>query len=598
MVEHREQMPAFGGEALTAKVARLEARIAALESHLGLATVPPTDAATPAPASDPAEPAGSTQPSGPAAAPSDLSVPSLGTALLMFAGAFLLRAVTEGGALPPMVGIVAGSLYGPALLLYARRVARNGQSMKARLFGVAAVLVAYPFVWEAAAKLGLLPAAGAAVVVAVTTGLALAVFLRCGFRLLAWLALVAALVTLCGLYWAAGRPGLFLAVVVALGVVTAWLAYRLDWPGPRWVTASVANLLTLLTVMFAVRPALHASGRPEPDPGLLLPVTLALPVAYLAVFAWSTLRRRRDAGLFEILQSLGSLAVGLVGGGLLLGAGDRSLAGLGIASLALAVAAYALAFALVRQRQGRGLNFFYFAWLGVVLIMAGSGMVIPGTFLAAVWCSLALAAAVSGGRYDRWTLRMHSAAYLLGAAILTGGHLALLDTFVVAAGQPWRHLTGAGAAVVAVAAATYGVLVHSQRDRRLSGWRRLPRFFAAAVVLAGGGCILVPALANMLGPGDGAVVAAVRTSVLATTAIVLAASARRPLFIELGWFVAPILAVTGLKILVEDLRGGTPVTLFIGFAAFGAALIAAPRLMKRDSPTGTESTECDNTSAP
>ena len=73
-------------------------------------------------------------------------------------------------------------------------------------------------------------------------------------------------------------------------------------------------------------------------------------------------------------------------------------------------------------------------------------------------------------------------------------------------------------------------------------------------------------------------VAAVRTIVLAVAAVAIAAGSRNVHLAELGWFVNPLLVLAGLKLLAEDLRRGTPVSLFLGFGCFGAALIAAPRL--------------------
>ena len=68
---------------------------------------------------------------------------------------------------------------------------------------------------------------------------------------------------------------------------------------------------------------------------------------------------------------------------------------------------------------------------------------------------------------------------------------------------------------------------------------------------------------------------------LAATAVALAGLARNSEIVELSWFVNPLLIITGLKLLVEDLRHGKPVGLFLAFACFGIALIVAPRLRRR-----------------
>jgi hypothetical protein len=124
----------------------------------------------------------------------------------------------------------------------------------------------------------------------------------------------------------------------------------------------------------------------------------------------------------------------------------------------------------------------------------------------------------------------------------------------------------------------------------MTAWRRVPRFLLAGLALFGAGGLLVSALAGWLVhrvPGSGAAtVAVVRTAVLAVTAVALAAASRRKLFVELAWFVNPLLIFAGLKLLLEDLRRGTSSSLFFGFTFFGIALIMAPLLRRQKARAG------------
>jgi len=61
---------------------------------------------------------------------------------------------------------------------------------------------------------------------------------------------------------------------------------------------------------------------------------------------------------------------------------------------------------------------------------------------------------------------------------------------------------------------------------------------------------------------------------------------RRLPILELRWLVYPVLIVTALKFLFEDLAVGRPLTLFLGFMCFGATLMLAPRLLKAPAPKG------------
>jgi hypothetical protein len=87
-------------------------------------------------------------------------------------------------------------------------------------------------------------------------------------------------------------------------------------------------------------------------------------------------------------------------------------------------------------------------------------------------------------------------------------------------------------------------------------------------------------------PGAGAdagTVATVRTAVLALGALALAAMGRTGAWMEARWLAWPVLAVTGVKILVEDLKWGRPATWVLAFALYGAALIVLPRLLRREA---------------
>ena len=80
--------------------------------------------------------------------------------------------------------------------------------------------------------------------------------------------------------------------------------------------------------------------------------------------------------------------------------------------------------------------------------------------------------------------------------------------------------------------------------------------------------------------GDAGVAAVLRTAVLGALALTLAACARRGTWPELGWLVYPLLALGGVKLLLQDLRDGRPATLVASLAVYGAVLVLAPRLSK------------------
>jgi hypothetical protein len=56
---------------------------------------------------------------------------------------------------------------------------------------------------------------------------------------------------------------------------------------------------------------------------------------------------------------------------------------------------------------------------------------------------------------------------------------------------------------------------------------------------------------------------------------------------EAGWLVYPLLALTGLRIVLVDLASGRTVVFVIVLAVYGAALITSPKILRsgRDQPT-------------
>ena len=66
-------------------------------------------------------------------------------------------------------------------------------------------------------------------------------------------------------------------------------------------------------------------------------------------------------------------------------------------------------------------------------------------------------------------------------------------------------------------------------------------------------------------------------------ALAAAATARWPRLKTLALLALPILAAAGLKLLVEDLRAGSPATLFAAFVFYGATLLLVPRLLRAGS---------------
>ena len=116
---------------------------------------------------------------------------------------------------------------------------------------------------------------------------------------LAWLvslagAATAGAVALAPLTGRATFPALY---VTALGVATLWLGYGLDWHGPRWPMAIVADVLVGVVALRA-----RAEGGGE-GVAAAYAVQAVLMVSYLGSIAARTLLLGRRVVPFEIFQA-------------------------------------------------------------------------------------------------------------------------------------------------------------------------------------------------------------------------------------------------------------------------------------------------------
>jgi len=189
--------------------------------------------------------------------------------------------------------------------------------------------------------------------------------------------------------------------------------------------------------------------------------------------------------------------------------------------------------------------------------------------------------------FDRITLRVHGAVFLSAAAYASGLFACSFQRLAADPATGWQAIPSAAAAVVVLAAAAYAIVVVVPVARGGHWSKRLPELVTAAVLgssVAGitAGWLGQSAAGGWITASEAASVAVSRTAVLALLAPLLAWAGRRRSLVELTWLVYPLLAATGLKLLLEDFRHGEPMTLFLALALYGGALVVTPRLMKAE----------------
>jgi hypothetical protein len=297
--------------------------------------------------------------------------------------------------------------------------------------------------------------------------------------------------------------------------------------------------------------------------------------------------RGRNVIPFEVVQTAAALVVGLGGALSVTQATGAGASALGTASALIGLACYGVAFAFIERQQHRGRNVYFYTSLAVVLVLVGVSILLPGDAETGVLAALAVASSAAWSRIGRLFLLIHAAVYLLAASIASGAIGYDLREVLAGAGPPWSPPTPAMLVVLAAAAlAAWLAAIEPASDG--SRWARVPRFAIVLVLVLSAGGTLVGYLAPAIGrQADGSVdagmLATIRTGVLAVAALAVAWVGRHARFREWDWLVYPLLVGTGLKMVAQDFMHGRPATLFVALALYGAALIMAPRLRRRQT---------------
>lgn len=562
---------------LTEKLARLEQRVALLERSS--APVAEFDAVEEeSPGRDSRTPAQSAS----GGAFSTLLL-LFGRLLLVLGGGFLLRTFTEAGMLGALPGVALGLAYAAVWIALADRAGRKGRRLDAAFHGVGAALVAFPLIVETTIRFGVLDHRIAAALLFAGSVLGLGAAWRGRSRATAWIYSTAPVLAAVVLIFAGKSLLPYAWLLLALGPVTIMTAYARGWRFVPWPVAGAANLVVLFSLQLAGTGGTPEGAIPAPTPGQAQTVALALLVLYAGLFSATILLGRRRVGAFETVQSAAAIVLGLGGAVRMAAMTGRGEWILGVVAVVAAGVSYTLAFLFVDRRSEDRKNFYYFAWLGPAFLVSASLIMAEGHLLALLWVALALACGVVGSRYNRFTLRLQSALYALLAAIQGG---------VVSHG--WQAFVGSARdAVSPVAIITLVVCAGLVVDyivlgigRRTDDPRRriLPHLTTAGLAVLGlGAAILKLAGGPLAGPAesvDAAMVAVMRTVVIALAIIALVVATKRWGRPEFLWISFPLILFGAAKLLFEDLPRGRPATVTVGLVAYGLALLLASRFRR------------------
>ncbi len=507
----------------------------------------------------------------------------LGRTFVILGGAYLLRALSDAEVVPAAVGAAAGLAYAAVWLIAADRAALRGDRLGAGFHGLTAALVTLPLVWEATARLGVLSTWVAAAALLFFAVAAMAVAGRRGLPEVAWAGVLGSAASALGLAIATHDPVPFTVLGIGVLAATEVLAVRDCWLELLWLPALAADILVLHTTLLAAR----AGSAPEElvVPGAAAAVLLALALLGLSVAAASarTLMRHVPVGPFEVVQTAAALIIGAGGVVRVLAAHGVQAGPVGGLLLILGIGATAAAFAVLRARpESRGTVVFY-ATCGAALVVGGISMLLQGRVLAVVFAAGGVIVTVAARGPVRRILLSYVAVLLAAAAVVSGLLAGVTVRLLGTAGAPWPPLDGSALLAAAATFACFLFLAVHPPTPGLRWWGLLPRAAVATVAaweVAGLGVGALAWLAARVWAAGPAEVATIRTLAVVLVAVGCAWAAARRGIRELGWLVYPLLAAGAAKLLLEDLRRGRPLTLFLSLALYGCALLAAPRLLR------------------
>jgi hypothetical protein len=542
-------------QALEEKVTRLSERVDQVEQKL---------AALPFPSLPPAWPEGEPHLQVPSAGAEVVRwVTLLGRSCVVLGGAFLIRALTDGGPLPSGVGVALGMVFAATWVFFSHRAGAKGATLSAGFHGVTAALIAYPLVLETTARLRAMSTGVAALTLVGFTALLLVVSWRDRLGWLAWIGVLSCLLTTLALLRTTPGRAEFIAVLLVLAATTFWLGDRPRWGGLRWLPAVVLDLVVLRAVLTSTPP--------------LLVYSLALAGLSLALVLSRTAALERPVGAFEVFQTLAGLGIGLAGALRASAEAGQGPGAVAVAVLAASLLAAFFAAWVVPRRGNRDLDFLFYASVSLGLLSLGVALLTTANVRGVLWATLALLTALLGRRRHPGTLWSFAALLAVGAAFSTG--LIREVGEALAGGEPIRvAMSPASVAVLGLVVLTYLVTVPPLTPLAGAAGPSLRLPAAVLLLLASAGlATLVLQTCRPFTP-DLARLATARTLVAVAVALLLALIRRRVACAELSWIGYLALALGGIELIFEGLPSGQPLLLLVSFVVYGAGLILVPRL--------------------
>jgi hypothetical protein len=459
-----------------------------------------------------------------------------GRAVLGLAGAYLLRALAEAGAVPRALVVAAGILYAALWLSIAFR-SRSTHPQASSIYGVTTAMILAPLLWEATVRFGILTAPITAAVLF-------------AFTALGWAAPavpVAALGTAVALMVRTGDMAPFACAMLAVALLVETGGDRWQRDAIRIPAALAADFAVWLIVYIMTSPPELRGDYKALEPAVSVALCAGLFVISAGGIVWRLLFLRRAATFFEITQS--AIAFPLAAFGIL-----RLTQGSGGPPLGLACAAASVGCYLTRRT--------FFVWWGGVFGLASAFLILPGYLLTLLLG--AAAGAATAARAVQPVLAIQGTLFLIAAASSADIPRMLITAF---SGPSLQGATPALGVMAAAAVSCY------------FAWGRNPP--KASLIPAAIAGLSTASLLLLLAQPPGTLIAVSRSLALSALALAFAVAASTTRRRELLWLSYAAMPVGAIKLLLEDFPHSSPAPLAVSLVCYGGLLILVPRLANR-----------------
>lgn len=569
-MEHAVEELASELQNLNDRVQNLERRIAELEGHPATLSPPATFPTIVVREIESSKPPETWKGFPPAQVPSG-AIAAFGKAVLGIAGAYLLRAISEGGVVSQLPILIVAVLYAAGWMYWAGRT-HNISPFAGNLYGITSALILAPLLWESTTRFQVIPPAFSALVLPAFLALTLFVAWRRNLQALPWVAVLATVTTTWALiietHDVVPLTGACLAMLLVVEVA-ACFGSRFTIRAVPMIAADFAVALTidLMTASEGIPPGYHPAAR-----GTLILMSLALFVISSGSIAVRSFGRRQQMTVLEIAQTVPAFALATVG--VLRSTQNAAAPVFGMFFLILAMACYWGALSRftaadsVRNRRVAA------TWAAALLI-AGSYLAMPASILVPILSIAAVAAALLFTCTGKLSLGLHVSVYLAAATVFSG--LPLYAANALIGDIPKRP----AASVWMVAVCGLLCYVVGSRKPESQPKRRLLWIVPALVITFSATALVVAALA-LLGTNrlewSAARLSVLRTVVTCACALALGYLGAHSRRLELGWVAYSVVGFGALKLVFEDLRFGNAGSLVISLVSYGFVLVLLPRL--------------------